>query len=245
MHYSQRPALLTFASALIVACGLLSSNVVARDAEAGTALEIHARALDSQPQSRIEADQAMDGAVAASVIGAISTQFGERDVAVRLDEVAVQPASIRDRSVSGAGQLRIGDDPSWIPFHFDVLYDTRTASVSYPAITLGDGDGDSGHEIALDSAIARALGQRVDTALDREFAQQPVQLVVGRATTLEAGTRFLLVEALGTADFADEGVVPAQVQALYDRKTGEWLRVDYELGTTSNWSDRGVAVASR
>ncbi|GAB2617031.1 hypothetical protein [Novilysobacter erysipheiresistens] len=235
--------MLTLVSTVIVACGLLSSNVVARDDATDTKLQIQARALDSQPQSRIEADQAMDGAVAAAVIGAISTQFGEREVAVRLDEVAVQPASVRDRSVNGAGRLRIGDDDSWIPFRFDVLYDTRTASVSYPAITLGDGA--AAREIALDSSLARALGRRVDAALHSEFAQQPVQLVVGRATTAEAGTRYLLVEALGTADFADEGVVPAQVQALYDRKTGEWLRVDYELGTTSNWSDRGVAVATR
>ncbi|MGH8085605.1 MAG: hypothetical protein ACREPV_10065 [Lysobacter sp.] len=245
MRHSQRPAILSLASAVIVTCGLLSSDVVARDSAApgAKALQIHARALDSQPQSRIEADQAMDGAVAASVVGAISTQFGEREVAVRLDEVAVQPASVRDRSVNGAGRLRIGDDESWIPFRFDVLYDTRTASVSHPAITLGDGA--ASHEIALDSSLVRALGQRVDTALDREFAQQPVQLVVGRATTAEAGARYLLVEALGTADFADEGIVPAQVQALYDRQTGEWLRVDYELGTTANWTDGGIAVATR
>jgi len=243
MRHSQRPAMLTLASTVIVACGLLSSNVVARDDVAGNPLEIHARALDSQPHSRIEANQAMDGAVAASVIGAISIQFGEREVAVRLDEVAVQPASVRDRRVNGAGRLRIGDDDSWIPFHFDVLYDTRTASVSYPAITLGDGT--AGHPIAPDSSLARALGQRVDMALDVEFAQQPVQLAVDRVTTAEAGTRYLRVEALGIADFDAEGIVPAQVRALYDRETGEWLRVDYELGTTSNWSDRGVAVATR
>lgn len=242
-HQSQRPAMLILASTLVVAGGLLSSNVVARDSAIDTRLEIHARALDSRPQSRIEADQAMDGAVAASVIGAISAQFDGREVAVRLDEVAVQPASVRDRNVNGAGRLRIGDDDSWIPFRFDVLYDTRTASVSHPAITLGDDT--AGHPIAVDSSLARALGQRVDMALDDEFAQQPVQLVVDRVTTAEAGTRYLRVEALGTADFDAEGVVPAQVQALYDRKTGEWLRVDYELGTTSNWSERGVAVASR
>ncbi len=232
MRHFKRPVIQPLAVAVVVACALLSSAVVAHD---NAPVEIDARALDGQPQSRIEADQAMDGAVAASVIGAIATQFGERKVTVKLDEVAVQPASVRDRTVNGQGRLRIGRDPAWIPFQFDVLYDTRTASVSYPAITLGGAV--AVQEIALDSVMARELGSRVDAALHDEFAQQPVHLVVNRVTTADAGNRYMQVEALGTADFANEGSTPTQVQALYDRETGEWLRVDYELGTTSNWAD--------
>ena len=220
------------AVALVVACGLVSTAVAA-DQQAP--VEIEAAALDTRIESRVEADQAMDGAVAASVIGAISTQFGERKVAVKLDEVAVRPASVRDRSVSGIGRLQIGKDHTWIPFQFDVLYDTATASASFPAITLGDAAG--GTEIALDSGIARELGQRADDALADEFAQQPVQLVVNRVTTTDAGERYMVVEAMGIADFAAEGTTPTQIEALYDRQTGEWLRLDYELGTTSNWAD--------
>lgn len=238
-HRNQLPAVLSLTAAVLVASGLLSSNVSASDT---APLVIEAQALDSQPQSRVEADQAMDGAVAASVIGAISTQFGEREVAVQLEEVAVRPASVRDRNVSGEGRLRIGDDTSWIPFQFDVLYDTRTASVSYPAITLGDIGG--ARDIALDSTLARELSLRVDTALDQEFAQQPVQLAVNRVTTADAGGRYLTVEAFGTADFAAEGSTPTQVQALYDRQTGEWLRVDYELGTSSNWASQDDAIVA-
>lgn len=232
MRHFTLPVVLPLAAAVLVGSCLLSSDVFAGDTAAAP-LEIEARALDSQPQSRVEADQAMDGAVAASVIGAISTQFGAREVAVQLDEVAVRPTSVRDRSVSGEGRLRIGDDTSWIPFRFGVLYDTRTASVSYPAITLGEAT--ATHDIALDSTIASELLRRVDAALDLEFSQQPVRLAVNRVTTADAGGRYLRVEAFGTADFAAEGRTPAQVRALYDRETGEWLRVDYELGTTSNW----------
>ena len=241
MRHFPRPIIQPVALATVFALGLFSTAVVADDK---APLEIHARALDSQPQSRIEGDQAMDGAVAASVIGAVSTQFGERKVAVKLDEVAVHPSSVRDRTVSGEGRLQIGGDASWIPFRFDVLYDTRTASVSYPSITLGDPA--VAREIALDSPLAQELGHRADDALDVEFAQQPVQLVMSRVTTADAGTRYMLVKAIGTADFASEGTTPTQVQALYDRKTGEWLRLDYELGTTSNWAEQDdAAVASR
>ena len=241
MRQTQRSSLRPLAVATLVVCGLVSTAVAA---DRKAPLEIEAKALDNRPESRVEADQAMDGAVAASVIGAISTQFGERKVAVKLDDVAVQPASVRDRSVSGHGRLQIGGDTSWIPFQFDVLYDTVTASVSFPAITLGDAD--AAREVALDSGIARELGRRADDALDHEFAQQPVQLVVNRVTTTDAGERYVLVEALGIADFAAEGTTPTQVEALYDRKTGEWLRLDYELGTTSNWADeRDPSVAVR
>lgn len=241
MRQTPRSSLRPLAVATLVVCGLVSTAVAA---DRKAPLEIEAKALDNRPESRVEADQAMDGAVAASVIGAISTQFGERKVAVKLDDVAVQPASVRDRSVSGYGRLQIGGDTSWIPFQFDVLYDTVTASVSFPAITLGDAD--AAREVALDSGIARELGRRADDALDHEFAQQPVQLVVNRVTTTDAGERYVLVEALGIADFAAEGTTPTQVEALYDRKTGEWLRLDYELGTTSNWADeRDPSVAVR
>lgn len=227
--------------AVIAGLGLFSNAVVADDR---APIEIQAHALDRQPESRIEADQAMDAAVAASVIGAISIQFDERKVAVKLDAVAVQPASVRDRAVSGEGRLQIGNDTSWIPFRFDVLYDTRTAGVSYPAITLGAAE--EAHEVALDAPLAVELGLRADRALDAEFAQQPVQLVVSRVTAADAGERYTLVKATGTADFAAEGTTPTQVQALYDRKTGEWLRLDYELGTTSNWADaEDAAVAAR
>lgn len=227
--------------AIIAGLGLFSTAVAADNP---APVEIHAHALDRQPESRIEADQAMDAAVAASVIGAISTQFSEREIGVKLDTVAVLPASVRDRTVNGEGRLQIGDDESWIPFQFAVLYDTRTASVSYPAITLGDPE--AAHEVALDAPLAVELGLRADQAIDAEFPQQPVQLVVSRVTTADAGKRYMLVQASGTADFAAEGTTPTQVQALYDRRTGEWLRLDYELGTTSNWADsEDAAVATR
>lgn len=243
------------AFALMAVCGVLATTVATQgtasaDNNTNAPMSVHAQALDATPESRIEGDQSLDAAVAAAVIGAVSTQFGDREVGVKLDRVAVEPASLQDRSVSGAGRLNISDEQgaygeTWIPFEFDAMYDTRSATVTYPALVLGDVD--AAESLALGSDVARALSRKVDAALDVEFADQPAQMVIHRVTTSEFGPRYLRVEAMGTADFAAEGTTPAQVSAMYDRKTGQWLRLDYELGTTSNWGDEASepAVAAR
>ncbi|MBA2239359.1 MAG: hypothetical protein H0W24_11770 [Lysobacter sp.] len=243
------------AFAVLSAAGLLAS-AIASQGSAGSArgastpqVQIHAEAIVA-PQSRIEGDLAMDGAVAAAVIGAVSRQFGERRVEVKLDSVSVQPASLRDRDVSGEGRILIGEtdgsDPdAWIPIQFEALYDTQTASVSHPALVIGRGSADV-QSLPLDAPLAVALSTQVDAALAAEFEQQHAQMIVDRVTTTPAGSRYLRVAALGTADFAAEGSTAAQIDALYDRRTGEWIRVSYELGTTSNWADQdGESVAAR
>lgn len=231
---------------LLATAGLVTTALASQTPmKAPAQLDVRAQALYPAAQSRAEGDEAMDGAVAAAVIGAVSTEFGERRVEVKLDRVAVQPASLRDRNVSGEGRIRIGDEAGdesrWIRFQFHALYDTRAASVSAPALVLGD---HSRATVALDSPIARALGNRVDAALGDEFSHQPAQMVIDQVTTAPIGSRYLRVEALGTADFADEGSAGAQVHALYDRRTGQWLRLVYELGTTANWAPE-AAIALR
>ncbi len=42
------------------------------------------------------------------------------------------------------------------------------------------------------------------------------------------------VQARGTADFDAEGLTDARVDALYDRATGEWISLEYELGASAN-----------
>ncbi|MDQ3288313.1 MAG: hypothetical protein M3Q42_08630 [Pseudomonadota bacterium] len=237
------------AFAVLSAAGLLATALASQGSATGHPVQIRSEA-NVAPQSRIEGDMAMDSAVAAAVIGAVSRQFGERRVEVKLDSVSVRPASLRDRDVSGEGRILIGeadgsDDNAWIPIQFEALYDTQTASVSHPALVIGR-DSAAMLPLPLDAPLAVALGSRVDAALAAEFAQQPAQMIVDRVVTSPAGSRYLRVEALGTADFASEGSTPAQVQALFDRRTGEWIRVSYELGTTSNWSDDGrESVAAR
>lgn len=248
MHRRLRQTVLV---ATMASAGVLTSVAIAQKPQTAPprsdARWVEAQARVDDAESRIQGDQAMDAAVAAAVIGAVSTEFGERRVEVTLDDVAVAPASIRDRTVSGGGLLRIGDDPEWIAFQFEVLYDTVTASAGVPTLRLGAAE-PGAEEVRLDSALATGLDARVNAELDSEFAYQPVELVTTRMTAADAGSRYLRVEAIGTAEFAGEGTTPAQIRALYDRTAGEWVRVRYELGTTSNWADEAgadPAVASR
>ena len=229
-------ALLT---AIVIAVTAMGSQNVAAD----TPMTIRAQSLDARPASRIEGDEAMDGAVAAAVIGAVSQQFGDTRVAVKLDAVAVDAASVRDRTVSGDGRLQIGDDVEWIPFQFAALYDTVGTKVSYPQLKIGGSPGT--RSIASNSKMAKALATKVDAALRVEFQEQPVELVLERVVTSDVGTRYLQVKGMGTADFGEEGATAAQVDALYDRTTRQWLRVSYELGTTSNWDDRPSVPVAR
>ena len=64
-------ALLTSAVIAVTAMG-------AQSVSADPPLAIRAQSLDTRPESRMEGDEAMDGAVAAAVIGAVAKQFDER-----------------------------------------------------------------------------------------------------------------------------------------------------------------------
>ncbi len=221
---------------------LAGAGLVASASPSGTQAPqaIVAKALDATPESRMEGDQAIDAAVAAALIGAISSEFDERRVEVKLDRIQVAPASLVQRDVRGTGRLMIGSDEDWIPFEFAALYDTELSSVDYPALTLGG----TGQAVAADAGLTRRLANEVDRRLGIEFAEQPVELILDSVRLLPAGRHYLRLDANGIADFGAEGSTQAGVQALYDPRNGEWLRVSYELGAAAN---RGIdqAVALR
>lgn len=190
-----------------------------------------AAALDQAVESRVEGDLAMDDAVAASLVGAITLQFPKHKVEVKLDKVDVAPLSLRDRAVSGEGRVRIGDDDAWIPLAFNALYDTQDTVVTQPQLVFGSDAPAS--MLPRQSALMRSLSEQVNHAMAAEFAQQSVELRVDHASTSPAGRRYLQVQAVGQARFGGEGTEQANIQALYDRTTGQWLRVDYELGAAA------------
>lgn len=232
----------SIAIATLFGCGLLASAIASQPA-ASPPKAIQAVAIDSKPESRVEGEQAIDAAVAAAVIGAISTRFGERTVEVKLDEVLATPVSLVETNVAGAGRLQFGGDEEWIPFRFATLYDTASATVTAPRLTIGADE--PGQEIAPDSAMARQLADEVDARLRDEFAQQPTAIVLDKVTMLAAGKRYIRVEAIGTADFGREGATAANVEALYDRRKHQWLRVDYELGGSAQRGALQARVAGR
>lgn len=181
----------------------------------------------------------MDGAVAGVLVGALTEQFGGRAVSMMLDKVNVQASSVRDRTVNGEGRVRIDGDESWIGFRFSTLYDTTFGSAAYPDITLGGITSDE-RDIPNDTALVRQLDDNVVARLGKEFASQSVRLQLDHITTVEAGKRYLRINASGIADFGRDGTSPAQIEALYDRRDSAWLRVSYELGPGAGMEEVGM-----
>jgi hypothetical protein len=221
--------------ALLAGTGLLGSVVSASPPPV-----VVGTSLQAAPQSRAEGNQAVDDATAAALIGAISGQFAERNVAVKLDKVDIEPAGIVQREITGQGRLHIGKDAGWIPFHFKALYDTEQASVGYPDLTLGGAE--PGKAVPVTSSLGRALSSQVDQRLHAEFGSQPTQFAVDSIQSVPAGARYVRIDAIGMADFGSEGTTRAGVHALYDPRTQQWLHLTYELGATANRADSVPAV---
>ncbi|WP_462115930.1 hypothetical protein [Lysobacter xanthus] len=168
---------------------------------------------------------AVDDAVGAAVIESISRQFDTADVLVQLGDVQVRPASIQDREVTGEGRLRIDGAGPWIAFHFDAMYDTASTEVTAPRLVLAGG---TAAPVPTRSPLASSLDRQVVRALRDEFQSQPVKWSASDVRGTDLG-RYVRVEGHGRVDFGADGSSPAQVQGLYDRETGRWLRLRYEL----------------
>lgn len=194
-----------------------------------------------RPPSADKVSDAINGAVAGVLVAALTEQFDGRPVSLQLDKIDVQPSSIRDRIVSGEGRVRIGDgSEDWIGFRFSTLYDTLMGSAAYPDITIGGVARDE-REIPNDTVLVKQLDDQVAGRLGKEFSSQTVRLQLDRIRTVEAGTRYLRINATGLADFGRDGSTPAQIEALYDRRDKAWLRVNYDLGPEDR--DGNVALA--
>jgi hypothetical protein len=225
MGYIRLLAILALATAL--------SPSAMPDASQARERDVVGKALH-QPETRAEGREAIDAAVAAAIVGAISSQFGERKVQVKLDHVSTTPNSLVEADVLGDGRLSLGDaeDGDWLPFRFAALYDTSTATASAPRLVIGGSA--PGRTVPADSAIAVELRRQVQARLQGEFRRQPVRFSLDSVDALEMGRRYSRIDARGTVDFDQEGRVPADVHALYDRRGNAWLQLSYELGSTAN-----------
>lgn len=175
--------------------------------------------------------ETLDGVVAASLVGALSEQLGGRAVKIKLKQVVVQTTSLRDRLVSGQGEMQIEASQDWIGFRFSTLYDAIFESAGYPELSIGT-VGPGGRTVPNDSKLVRELDDRVVGMLGEEFGYQQVRLQLDRIDTVEAGARYLRIDAHGIADFGLDGTAPTRVEALYDREQNAWLRVTYTLEGT-------------
>lgn len=187
----------------------------------------------AKPAADVRAMQAheretLDGVVAAALVGALSEQLGGRAVKIKLGQVDVRATSLRDRIVSGQGEMQIDGAPEWLGFRFSALYDSLYESAGYPELSIGSA-GPGGRAVPNDSGLIREAEERVIAQLAREFGYQKVWLQLDRIATVESGRRYLRIDASGTADFGRDGVAPARIEGLYDREQKVWLRVAYVL----------------
>lgn len=188
---------------------------------------VEARTLEARERDTL------DGVVAAGLVGALSEQLGGRAVKIRLGQVDVRASSLRDRVVSGQGELQIDGAPEWLGFRFSTLYDSLYESAGYPELSIGTA-GPGGRAVPNDSGLIREAEERVVAQLAKEFGYQKVWLQLDRIATVESGSRYLRIDASGTADFGRDGAAPARIEGLYDRKQKVWLRVAYVLESSAS-----------
>ena len=225
-------------AAFHVGCGMTHSRLgawslaVALCLATSTVTATVPKPVAPMPQSSKDAlaheRETLDGVVAASLVGALSEQLGDRPVKIKLKHVDVQVTSLRDRLVSGQGELQIDTAQDWIGFRFSTLYDAILESAGYPELSIGN-VGPGGRTLPNDSKLVRELDDRVVGMLGKEFGYQQVRLQLDRIDTIEAGTRYLRIDADGIADFGIDGTAPTRVEALYDLMENVWLRIAYVL----------------
>lgn len=144
-----------------------------------------------------------------------------------------------ERLVSGRGRVQVDGDDDGVGFGYRTLYDAGIGNAAYPAIELGS---DDDRILPNDATLVRQLDDHVVARLRQETGNTEVRLQLDRIETLEAGARFLRIEARGLADFGRDGTLPAQVQALYDRRGETWIRIEHALGQGAA-AERGDTLA--
>lgn len=172
------------------------------------------------------AQQAIDAATAAALIGALQSRFEGYDVQLRLGDVRSERVSLRDLALHGEASLRLGNGDTWLPIRFDALYDTTEQAVLSPNIVLG---ATLASARPADRLPLKGLQAQVDRAMDADYLSNQVDFSLADARVVgDDGVR-LVVQGDGVARFDGEERVPVTLQALYDRESGRWLDPQYAL----------------
>lgn len=229
MFRSQPARSLLFAGALtgigLIALPMATASQSALPAPVFEAQTIHA------PQTRMEAEDAIDAVVAGSIIGAIVSSFDEAHVQVKLDDVHLDPLDLEQSQASGSGYVKLGrdKDAAWVPFRYTALYDTLDHSASVPRIEIGGAHNTIALTGTEPASVAQVLAIGMNQRLHKEFGQQQptVQLETIALAKLDADHASVLAE--GIVNFGVEGTAIAQIQALYDTRSNRLLRLDYRL----------------
>ncbi len=211
---------------LAVLLGIATIGAVAAQGSAPLLVEGKSVARAPAPALTVDAQaqQAMDAATAAALIGALQTRFDGQDVELQLGSVRSERASLRDLALQGEAKIRFARAEAWLPIRFEALYDTTAQVVESPNIVIG-----ARMEGARTAAALplKGLQAEVGAAMNQEFASQHVEFALGDARVVgDDGTR-LVVQGGGVASFEGEDRVPVTVHALYDRSSGRWMDPQY------------------
>ena len=201
---------------------ILSIACMAAAAAAFAGTPVEGTMQDASPVSA--ASNAMHDAAGAAVVASLRSQFQGRDVEFKLADMDATRASLRDVALQGEGRIRIDGVGGWLPVHFVALYDTTTATVLSPAISLDR------NPSASPAAPTEGLDRAVASALDDEFASQDVAFELASAWRTGGGDRFAVVDGEGIARFEGEGEAEVRLQAVYDLAAERWIHVGYALG---------------
>lgn len=233
----------SLATALVLACALGASAIAAQQAATqSAAASASVEAAAATPAEAVLAMQVQDAA-AAAVIAALRAQFQQRDIELRIDDLQGEQVSLRDMQLQGQGRIRIEGSQAWLPVRFRALYDTATATMLSPAVTLdrtsaavapAEGGLPTG---LLDDAVTRQLAE--------EFASQRIDFDLAQARVTGGDARYALVEGGGVATFEGEGEAPVSLQAVFDRAQQAWVRIDYRMDGESFDQDPLATVALR
>ena len=187
-----------------------------------------ARALPSAPAPRAMDRAALEKAIAGTVVAALSERFGGRAIEAKFDDLDAQPLDAQQRLIRGEGGMRFAGETGWIGFRFASRYDDFLGQAGWPELEVGVG-GD-GRLIPNDGVALRQLEDRMSDTLQRELGMASVRMQLDRVETVEMASHYLGMEARGLADFGRDGSSEVRIHALYDRRDGAWLQMDYQLG---------------
>lgn len=195
-----------------------------------------ALATDSLQASPSAAAKAIPArAQAAVLVAAIKDQFPGHVVDVDLAAPTLADAGPSQQEMQALARVRI-DGSAPMPVRASALYDRETRSIATPSLWF-EGTGDR----PVSGTMRRDLAAAATRRLDAEFAGQPLRLALFDAEAVAVGGHYLRLVARGTTDFGDEGRAATTIEALYDPRNGEWLRLDYTLGTDPASAGDGFA----
>jgi hypothetical protein len=191
-----------------------------------------------------EDHDALGNAIAGPLVGVLSHQFGGRAVDMRLETMEVQAIDKRARTVSGRGTVHIDGQDDPVGFHFQVRYDNRLRRASNPEVWIG-GAAAGERDLPNDVALVQQLETDVTGALAHQFRRPAAWLRLDRIATVEGGRRFLRINAEGVAYFGGEGRgTSVTVEAIYDRSSDAWLKLEYGLGGEAGATAAAPTIAA-